>query len=385
MNTKLFTLPDLGEGLSEAEVREWYVQEGDLLTLDQPMISVETAKAVVDIPAPFAGKLTKRFGQPGDAIKTGHPIAEFDTFNESDNATVVGSIPASNTLLTRTAVVSANKSKAYPPPSRALPAVRALARQLHVNLDTITPSREDGIITADEVRQAAASVTASIASTTAHPKALGLPTPLNSSRRHMATVLSQAYQSVVPVTLTDEAIMPYQATKQAITLQIIQALITACQQVPALNTHFCGKTLTYKRYDTINLGLALDTPHGLYLPVLKSVEKHTPEQWRAQIDQFKQMAAEKTFSPDKLSEATIVLSNFGSIGGRHATPMVIPPTVAIIGTGRLYESVVADNKHQPAVRLCLPLSLTVDHRAITGGEAARFINSLRQALSQENS
>lgn len=382
MNTTLFTLPDLGEGLTEAEVREWYAQEGETLTLDQPMISVETAKAVVDIPSPFSGTLTKRFGQPGDAIKTGHPLAEFAILHETNPKhaalssasasdddsppSVVGCLPSSQT------VVNSQTHSSH----RAIPAVRALAKQLGVNLDSIVPSRPDGVITAEDVKQAAAATT--------HPEALGFSTPLNSPRRHMAKLLSQAHQSVVPVTLTEEAILPDHAAQQDTTLELIQALITACRQEPALNAHFCGKTLTYKRYDTINLGLALDTPHGLYLPVLKSVDTHTPQQWRTQIDQFKHMAAKKQFSPELLREATLVLSNFGSIGGRYATPMVIPPTVAILGVGRRYEAVVADDNHQPTVKPCLPLSLTVDHRAITGGEAARFMRCLANALAQAN-
>jgi len=372
---KTFYLPDLGEGLTEAEIREWYVKEGETITLDEPMVSVETAKAVVDIPAPSSGVLLKRFGEPGELVRTGSPMAEFKEAYKT-TGTVVGIMPQNDTLMERLSNLP-RLDLSHPSnytTTKATPAVRALAKQLNVNLDTITPSREDGVITPDDVKQAAAATTTNSAYNTEI---------LKGAKRHMAITLSQAHSAVVPVTLTDEAIVHHWKVGEDITQRLIEAIITACQAEPALNGHFCGKTLTHTRYDTIHLGIAMDTPHGLYLPVLKSVETQQKEQWRTQINAFKTMAAQQAFNRETLREATIVLSNFGSIGGRYATPMVVPPTVAIIGVGRLYDNIVAiDNK--PVVRRCLPISLTVDHRAITGGEAARFINCFVNTLSQDD-
>ena len=395
---KYFNLPDLGEGLTEAEISKWYIAEGDNINADQPMVSLETAKAIVDIPSPYSGKIKKIFGKPGETIKTGTPLVSFeetqtkDTSQHTDNATVVGSLEAHDTIIheSPTGISKSQGSKSNK--VKAVPAVRMLARQLNVQIDKIKPANKNGIITANDVKKAAniehdfsMKAKPSASTKTCATNLAGEENTLKSIRRTMAINIDQAHREVAPVTVFDVADINAWNTHQDITLRLIRAIITGCQEEPALNAHFDSKSCSQKLFNTINLGLALDTPQGLYVPVLKDIAMLNDSTLRSQIENFKSLAASQSFTPDLLSDATFILSNFGSIAGRYATPMVIPPMVAIIGIGKIYDGVVVSENKQPVIHRLLPISLTFDHRAVTGGEAARFLHATIKSLELRDS
>ena len=365
---KIFKLPDLGEGLPDAIVREWHVKEGDEVKVDQPLVAMETAKALVDVPAPFSGKIEKLFGAEGDTIETGQPLVGFEGEGEGeeevvkDTGTVVGAIEESDAVLTESAVgVSPKKGSGR---VRATPAVRALAKQLGVDLSTIRPSGDR--ITTKDVEEASGP----------EDKDMQSLTPV---RHAMVLSMTESHREIVPITLSDEADIHAWKGKDNITIRIIRAIVDACKAEPMLNAMFDSKHLKYKLNDKINLCLAVDTERGLYVPVIKDIENLSDKAIREKINQFKEKAQTKSIAQDDLHGGTIILSNFGTIAGRYANMIFLPPMTAIVGVGKLRDEVVAvDGK--PAVHPILPLSITVDHRAVTGGELARFLKTMMSSL-----
>lgn len=388
---KIFYLPDLGEGLHEAEIREWLVKEGDQVTEDQPIVSMETAKALLDVPSPFTGTIAKLHGNPGDLVKTGAPLVSFNADAQSshhveqhrkDAGTVVGNIQVGDTVINESAtgIKPASASGAR---VKASPAVRKMASELGVDLNTVTPTGPADSITAADV-SAAAKIKPSSSQPTTATSDVTAPegyTALHGVTRSMAINMALAHQTVAPVTLMDDADIQHFGPNEDISVRIMRAVQHACEQVPKLNSHFHGKSLSYKQIKEINLAIAVDTEAGLYAPVIKDIANKTDLELREKINEFKVHAKKQDFPPADLSGATISLSNFGVFVGRYASPIIVPPTVAIIGIGKLREAVVAENG-APAVHKIMPVSITVDHRLITGGEAARFLAALINSLQQ---
>ncbi len=378
---KIFKLPDLGEGLPDAEVREWYVKVGDEVKTDQPLVAMETAKALVDVPAPFDGKIEKLFGEPGDTIETGQPLIGFEGEGDAeeikkDTGTVVGAIEEGEAVLEESAIGVA-QSKTSDKRIKVTPAVRMLAKQLGVNLEEITPAGDK--ITAEDVKRAAANVKP--AASSQGPKIDGELTKLSNVRRAMVLSMTQSHQQIVPVTMVDDADINHWPQDEDISVRIIRAIQAACEAVPIVNAFFDATQMGYKQNDTINLGVAVDTPSGLYVPVLKDIANRDDASLREQINRFKQQAQDRSFPQEELQGATIMMSNYGTFAGRYASPLPVPPMVAIIGIGRARDEVVAENG-KPVVHRVMPLAVTVDHRLITGGETGRCLKALIEALEK---
>ncbi len=372
---KIFKLPDLGEGLPDAIIREWHVKEGDEVAVDQPLVSMETAKALVEVPSPFAGKVEKLFGNEGDTIDVDMPLAGFEGEGEeeqaADSGTVVGAIETSDAVIQESAagVAVAQRTDTR---AKATPAVRALARRLNVDLNNVTAAGSR--ITAEEVKAAANNSGDHTNDADSNLTAL---TPI---RRAMVMSMSKSHQEIVPVTLSDDADIEAWYGKEDLTVRLLRALQSAVKEVPMLNSHFFPEKKAYQENTDINIGLAVDTPHGLYVPVLKNVADQDNQQLRDQIEILKQQAKDKAIPQKALHGATITLSNFGAFAGKYASPIITQPMVAIVGVGRARDAVVSVDR-QPAVHRIVPLSVTVDHRLVTGGEAARFLRAMIDALA----
>ncbi|HSW93070.1 MAG TPA: dihydrolipoamide acetyltransferase family protein [Gammaproteobacteria bacterium] len=371
----LFNLPDLGEGLAEAEIHEWYVKEGDTVAIDQPMVSMETAKAVVDVPAPCAGKIVKLYGKKGDIIATHAPLVEFESDEDEaplqkDKGTVVGSLEESATLLNEDTLIIGSAKKTGLS-AKAMPAVRQLAKQLNVNLDTVTPTGPSGQITVDDVKKAASPAS----------KWTGHVETLHGVRRSMATIMTKSHQEIVPVVIIEDADVT--RIQSDFTAHLLQAILLAAKAEPSLNAWYDGKSMERCLHTEVNVGLAMDTEEGLFVPVLKNVEMKSATALRSEIDQFKKSVRERTISPSDLQGATITLSNFGTIAGRYATPIIVPPMVAILGCGKCRDEVRA-REGAMEIRRIAPLSLSFDHRAVTGGEATRFLAAVIDHLEKGN-
>ncbi|MCA0893519.1 dihydrolipoamide acetyltransferase family protein [Microbulbifer agarilyticus] len=385
---KIFKLPDLGEGLPDATIREWLVQEGDSVAADQPLVTVETAKALIEVPSPYAGVVEKCFVDEGQTLNTGQPLIGFKqgeiaqtSAKMPDTGTVVGKIEAGGQALTQEHHPVSNR------PRSATPAVRALARQLGVDLSRFHPAGSR--FSEAEVRAAATGATMSmrqqestrVLAPSQSDGVLVAPTmPAASAepaRRAMAMVMAQSRDQICPMTLCDEVDISRWPKGTNATVRLLRAMVEAGSAEPNLNAHFINDTL--QPQTPINVGLAVDASKGLYVPVLKDVAALSPQDLQAAIARFKQQAEDGGIPQQDLQGATIHLSNFGSLAGRFATPVVVPPLVCIVGAGRAHKAVLP-HKGKARVRKLLPLSITADHRAVTGGELARFLQVMREQL-----
>ncbi|AUD79009.1 dihydrolipoyllysine-residue (2-methylpropanoyl)transferase [Kangiella profundi] len=456
-----FLLPDLGEGLPDAEIVRWLVKEGDTVTVDQPMVEMETAKAVVEVPSPFAGKVSKLYGQAGDVIEVGAPLVEFggtggSSSGESkaaapakeeageekraDSGTVVGAVEVGNHVVAETAnavvkalakklkvdltkvkgsgkdgaitqkdVREAAKSGATastttaelpqqtagvdtsnPLAYKASPAVRALARKLGVDLGDCNPTGRKGSITRDDVEQA--SKGGSSAPRQSQPamsaqQAKGLPAvsvevqpeKVRGVRRAMAMGMANSHATVVPTSLVEDADITAWPKGTDSLARYVRAIVTAAKQVPAMNAWFDGENFERLLHPNVNVGIAVDSPDGLYVPVVHNADRMDMAGVRARVQELREKIETKSLKQDDQQNATITLSNFGSIAGRYGTPVVSPPQVAILGTGRFRNELKLTDKGITNAKM-LPLSLTFDHRACTGGEAARFLAAVIEDL-----
>jgi 2-oxoisovalerate dehydrogenase E2 component (dihydrolipoyl transacylase) len=348
---RVFNLPDLGEGLQEAEIVEWHVKPGDSIESDQAMVSVETDKAIVEVPAPFAGKVEKLFGEAGVKIHVGAPLIGFEGA-VADTGTIVGDLA----------------TKASPKAAQATPAVRALARSLNVDLASVQASGPGGTATTEDVKRAARG---------------SLPaqgTAQKGMRASMARNMALAHQEVAAVTVIDDADVEHWPKGTSALARVAHAMIVAAKAEPGLNAWYDSKSDARTVREEVDLGVAVDLPDGLLVPVLRNAHKLSSDELARQLEELVKKARERSLSPDTLRGATITLSNFGAIGGRYASPMVVPPMVAILGAGRIERRPVVAKDGTIEAHRVLPLSLTFDHRAATGGEAARFLNAAKTDL-----
>jgi len=304
----IFHLPDLGEGLAEATIHEWHVKTGEAVKTDQLMVSVETAKAVVEVPSPYDGVIKQLFGKAGDVIKTGEALIEIET-QSSSTATVAGKLETSDIILEPETFTQANTTSAWQSNAEKLSGIRL----------------------------------------------------------SMSQNMRRAADEVVSASIFDEADISHWPEKSDITARLIQALCYAVQKEPNLNSWFDGRQQKKLIHKEVNLGLALDTPQGLLVPVIKNSEKKSAAELREIINQFKTTH----LTPDHFQGGTITLSNIGTMAGYFATPIVLPPTVAIIASGKI-------NKQTKK----LPLSISFDHRTVTGGEASRFLGAMMEHLAK---
>ncbi len=366
----IFNLPDLGEGLPDAEIHEWFVKVGDSIKIDDPLVSMETAKAVVDVPSPQEGTIAKIYGKPGDVIKTGAPLIAFaaNETKPADKGTVVGHLEESNDVSEDIFTIGNDNAKKR---AIATPVVRILAKKLNVNLNSIVGTGDHGVITREDVEQEA-------------NKKNALPEgyePLRGVRRAMLNSMVESHREVVPVSIFDEADISSWQEKTDITVRLIHAIKDAIKKEPALNGWFNGAHSARKCFKELHLGLAMDSEEGLFVPVIHDVASFNDKDLRQIINDFKNQVQTRTIPADKLKGATFTLSNFGKFSGRFASPIIVPPMVAILAVGKLYESVVSYKGNLEAHPL-LPLSLSFDHRAVTGGEATRFLGAIIESLQK---
>ncbi|MCG5072201.1 dihydrolipoamide acetyltransferase family protein [Paraburkholderia tagetis] len=369
---KIFKLPDLGEGLQEAEIVEWHVKSGDEIRADQPLVSVETAKAIVEIPSPQAGRIAKLFGKPGDIVHLGAPLAAFEGegADDADAGTVVGHMEVGKQAMQEEApaVLGGGAGAGHGGAIKAMPAVRALARKLDIDLAMVTPSGPEGVVTAADVQRAARLLAE-----------LGPPEVLRGVRRAMAQNMARAQNEVAAATVIDDADIHAWSPHTDVTIRLVRALVAGCRAEPELNAWFDAKMERRHVLAKIDLGIAVDLPEGLFVPVLRDVAQRDSAGLRAGLDRMRADIRARKIPPEEMRGNTITLSNFGMIAGKYAAPVVVPPTVAILGAGRIHDQVVA-YEGAPAVHRILPLSLTFDHRVVTGGEAARFLAAVIKDL-----
>jgi pyruvate dehydrogenase E2 component (dihydrolipoamide acetyltransferase) len=394
-----FRFPDVGEGIHEGRVVQWLIEEGQAVTLDQPLVQVETDKAVVDLPSPVAGVVAKLHAAAGATIHVGDVLV---TYGEAGATGATESAPPP-TIATPPARPAGERPA-------ATPHTRALARKLGVDLTRVAGSGRAGRITDEDVEAAAAPVPAAPpapvtppsppspvpASAPRRPADAGLEerVPLTHLRKVIADAMHGSLQTAAHVTHVDEAdvtdllalrkrlnekLAP-SGTRLTLAPFFVKALVAGLKLHPKLNASFDAATneLVLKR--AYHIGLAVDTPEGLIVPVVHDADRRSLEQLAVRIDDLAGRARERRLSLDELRGGTCTLTNIGPVGGLFATPIIHQPELAIVGTHAIKEKpgFVGDEIRR---RSYMYVSVSFDHRFIDGAEAARFLADVVARLS----
>jgi pyruvate dehydrogenase E2 component (dihydrolipoamide acetyltransferase) len=350
---KTFNLPDLGEGLHEATVVEWYAQANSSLKQGERLLAVETAKAIVEIPAPEDLTIDELLVAADTMAKVGAPLVSYHagiidsttTAINTNSVSVVGTlVEASLTQNDRLFIRGQNRF-----------------------------SREE--ITQSEL--ALNTTHRPIANTPDNQQATQQTLKLSGSRLTMSQQLSHAHQQVALVTIFDEVKVNWPKKTRPLP-RLIRALCAGCTGEPKLNAWLQDNQLVI--HTAVNMGIAINTPYGLIVPVLRHAEQLTLSDIEMAVKTLQEDAQARRTPPSALQGATISLSNFGMLAGRFATPMVTPPQVAILGVGRIENAYWLNRQGKIKQGQVIPLSLSFDHRVLTGGEAALFLAAVIQNL-----
>lgn len=393
--SKLFTvlMPDIGEGVVEGEVIQWLKKIGDTLAQDEPVVVVMTDKATVELPVPYPGKLVKQYYQPGENAIKGKPLYDIE---RSDIAVESKAVAPEMKPVPPTTFVAAEP----PPPRRAsetrtlaTPPIRKLAKELDVDLHAVSGSGKDGRVTAEDVKK-------HLGSRTTDQAAVAIPQlegdevrPLQGIRRltarHVAaskaTIPHFSYCDVADVTSLIQFRTNIEKEAQKIGVHItftplfIRALSLALKMYPEFNSSYDATRDALVVHQKQQIGIAMKTPLGLIVPVLKGVEQMSFQDTMKNYHLLRQQAVEGKLKPEDMREGTITLSNFGTEGGRWATPVINAPEVAILATARIRPEPVA-KVHDIVIRQILNCSWSFDHRVIDGDMAAAFSNAFIKLL-----
>ena len=446
-----FILPDLGEGVHEAEIISWKVKPGESVKEHQTIAEMETDKALVEVPSPWTGVIDELRGNEGEIINVGsilvtykvdgasapapaaEPVAEAETApakEESaaeggeDQGTVVGTMSGSLEVSSRFARTpeheansngSSNQGKAL-----ATPAVRRIARDLGVDINRVPGSGRGGRVTASDVHAFAAMdgaaapaarhhaeetdrAVATATTIAAPPKDLppvsadGIREriPFRGVRRKIAQALDLSVKTAVHFTVVDEVDVTaldlkrkeyakVLGTKLSMLPFVMTAVCRALRQHPALNANVDDAREEILVKDVVNLGCAVDTEHGLMVPVIPGADRLSLVQLADGVKSVAEGCKNRTIPREQLTGGTFTISNVGSYGGRFATPIINYPEVAILAAGRAFEKVMAKDGMIFA-GLALPLSLSCDHRVVDGAEGARFLNTVKNLLEDPSS
>ena len=388
MTGRVFTMPDLGEGLEEGEIVAWLVEVGDTVALNQPLVEVETAKAAVEIPSPFAGVVTELHGAPGGAIPVGAPLVTFDgdeapAPDVAAQDTGVG-INAAETVAVGSAGGSSEGVKATPP-------VRKLAKEMGIDLASVTGTGPDGRITAEDVRAAAdggrgTTEPAAAGSTLPGSSLAGSSLP-GSTRRAIADNLER--QAAIPqvtmfrtVDCTALEVRRGELGTSPLPL-VISALTRTVAEHPALNARWHDGDVEERA--AINVGLAVDTERGLLVAVLRDAAGRGIAELATEIKRLADGARSGSLTPAEMTGATVAVSNTGSYGSEAGTPILSPGTSITLAIGVIGpRALVVDG--DVVARPACTLSCTFDHRVLDGATVGRALTDLvsrlenRQAL-----
>lgn len=414
----IFKFPDIGEGLDEGTIIEWYVKKGQHVKSGDPLVKMETDKVVTDIPSPREGTIAAIYGKIGETIHVGSPLVEIDMGGDSSEATtqdqtntkqevveegagVVGTLetagnnaylPSSSEGFEEAVISQQNSKKAM-----ATPVARAFAKEMGIDINNITGTGPAGRVTKQDIQsfvERKPSVSHTAKTAMSNPVELVEIESLSQLRKTIAKNMITSKHNAAHMTLFEEVEIDslielrkrYKDNfeKQGVKLSylpfIIKFLALALKKHKVLNSEMDieNNRLIYKKY--YNIGIAVDTPDGLVVPVVKDADKLSVFEIARQINELSEKAREKKLKLEEMKDGTFTITNYGSIGGLFAVPVINYPQAAILGIGRIVKKPVVKDDSL-AVGQVLPLSLSVDHRIVDGGEVTRFINTLMGFLN----
>ncbi len=381
-----FKLPDLGEGVTEAEIDRWLVSEGDSIAEDAPLVDVITDKATAEIPSPFEGVVTKIHVQAGDIVPVGTVLVSIGAEAGDDGALADPAAEPLQGMALTTAGAPPPPPKAGGEDVKAMPPVRRLARELGVELSGIQGSGPEGRITRSDVERAAGADPGTTTHEPPRPAAAGAHRrePMRGVRRKIAERMTHAHLTVPPVTHVEECdVTELEATRSLANERapdearltflpfIVKAVVAGLKTYPALNASLDEDAEEIVFHDRYDIGVAVDTPAGLTVPVVRAADKMRLREIASEIDRLAQAARDGSITASDLREATFTVTSPGPFGGLMATPIVFHPQSAILGVHRATDRpVVRDG--QIVIRKMMNLSITFDHRILDGMTAARF-------------
>lgn len=360
MGERVFHLPDLGEGLEEAVISSWLVAEGEEVSRNQPLVEVETAKAVVEIPSPVAGRVMALHAAAGETVHVGAPLVTFEP------------LEAGEPVLRSRGPGAAPEGPSAPAP--ATPAVRALAKRLGVELAAVRGTGPGGRITREDVEAAA----------TARAEAEVEVLPISPVRRAIAENLTRVVREVPQVTtwrtVDCTALEAFRAELGLSPLPIlVRALAEVCRDHPWLNGSYRADLGEIHLHRHVHVGIATDTERGLLVPVVRDVGSLGITAVAAEIARLAEAARAGALAPADMAGGTITVTNTGSYGSEAGTPILNPPQGAIVALGVIEPRALVVGGRVEARPACT-LSLTFDHRLLDGATAGRAFGALVDLL-----
>ncbi len=372
-----FRMPDIGEGLTEAEIVQWHVGVGDVVSIDQIIVEVETAKTVVEIPSVFAGTVVRIDAEPGATVNVGDVL--FVIAGDGEPQPDVSAAPLPTAV---NAPPAEDAPKPAPDPVhaptgigsrvRAMPLVRRLAAERGVDLTAIAGTGPGGAVTRADVENAGSTADQD-----------GDVIPLTPMRRAIAEHMAQSWREIPHVTVQAEIraenLIAARKSASALTLEAVVGarLIPLLKEFPDFNAAFRPDGVLHR--SSIHLGFAVDTDNGLMVVVVRDADTKTVDEISTEFTRLADAAKDRTIKPDEATGQTFTISNIGALGGGHGTPIIPIGTTAILSIGRAEEQpvVIAGALE---IGMVAPIDLSYDHRVIDGGLGQRFLSATTTAL-----
>jgi len=417
----IFKFPDIGEGLDEGTIAEWYVEKGQEVEMGDSLVKMETDKVVTDIPSPKTGKVARVYGKVGEIIHVGEPLVEIDIPGvdgeeaqteakttefepiKEEGAGVVGTMEIADSTAFLPATdegldsVQSGGQAQKAKKALATPVARAMAKDMRLNINDVKGTGPAGRVMKEDIKQHQDSGQKFKQQQTTTIQDNAKPVEIikmTQIRKAIARNMIQSKHKAAHMSLFDEVEISElvrirskykdKFEKEGIKLSylpfILKATALALKEFPLLNSEMnleAGQLILKKYY---NLGIAVDTDNGLLVPVIRNVDKLSIKEIAHEINTIANKAREQKLGMDDMKDGTFSITNFGSIGGQFAVPVINYPQAAILGIGRLMKKPVVSNDTIVPGNV-LPLSISVDHRIVDGGEVSRFVSRIMEFLS----
>lgn len=432
--TEIFRMPDVGEGMHEGEIASWLVKVGDTIKVDDAIAEIQNDKLLQEILSPYSGKITKLFVEAGTVVEVGAPLIEFDGDGSGSAAGDAALAPAASEPVAEAApavpapIAAINEVVAQEAAApvegktapviagkvRAMLTVRRFARQNNIDLTTVAATGRHGNLTLDDVKNAlnrtgapvapaeaevappaeSAAVAAPAAPTSAPAEKAGR-VPMTPIRKAIARNMTSQKQNVPHVTLFEQVevskLMAHRATFKDVALQqdvkltymayVAKALASLVKRFPDLNAHVDMAKSEIVYPEGIHVGIAVDTPNGLFVPVVKNADQKSILAIAKEIADLAVRARDGKLTPDVASGSTITISNIGSARGNWFTPVINVNEAAILGLGTIAKEPIVNEEGEIVVGNMMKLSLSFDHRLIDGMLAQSAMNDLKKMLN----
>jgi pyruvate dehydrogenase E2 component (dihydrolipoamide acetyltransferase) len=415
----IFNFPDLGEGLEEGTILEWYVKEGDQVKVGDPVVQMETDKVVADIPSSKNGVITALHGNPGDVIRVGAPLMEIEVDGKEqisstarhsstepivegeDAAAVVGTMEVAGNeaapLASSSEGLTSERGQSEPErKALATPVARALAKEMGIDINVVPGSGPSGRVKREDILQYGSDMAAEPVKDASMESSDNDVTyqPLTQIRKTIARNMLNSKRNTVHMSLFEEVeisalkvvIAKYKPlyAEKGVKLTylpfIVKAVALALKHHPQLNSQIDTENNRMILYNRCHIAIAVDAPDGLVVPVIRDADRISLFEVASQIGRLAEKARNRKLTLEEMKEGSFSITSFGSIGGIFATPVINYPQAGILGIGRIMKTPIVKGD-EIVIGHIMPLSLSVDHRIVDGGETARFLSRVMGYLS----